>query len=525
MVAAEARGRTRPGTAGWLLPAESLAVALLAVLLYLGLGSELPIDDTLHFGPGIEAGVPEWDAAHLLMQPSVVLWHRHLGFGGTARDSQERYNAVCAGISLAILDLLLAALGVETGRRLVLVALAAVSFNLLTLAASGHIKLGALPFLTLALHQSVLWEREGGERRLALAAAALGVAAAFLISSILVAPLLALAVLIVSRRDGWRAALGRSAGVGAVCGAVAFGILGAGYALVTPGPASPRGFLFFLLAKGAARPSFDGVVQSLLRGGFGVVQNFVYVGDFGAMLRSALAGGSASVARHLGAFAAGGTIFLLAAGLLAWAWLRRSLLMPWAFLLGTLVFAIPWNLNEADFYFPITFPTVAMLATAPPSRLRRPLTLALAALAAGTTLLGSALPRKHYPLKRHEAELQRRLTRRDVAVHWFEWSGGPSLIFMRLPGVTRTHLDRLYARSSDPRQVLPAAERVWDRSLENGGRVYLFGILDDRDWNAPWPALRRKGVTREALERQLRDRYSVVALGEVAGIPCWELRP
>lgn len=520
MVATEASdtpGNVRIGIAGWPLPAEALLVALLAAFLYLGLGAELPIDDTVRFTPHIAAGVYEWDAAHLLMQPSVVLWHRYLG--GTALESQERYNAVCAGLSLGILDLLLAALSVETGRRLALLALGALSCNLLVLATSGHIKLGALPFLTLALHQSVLWEKEGGDRRLAIAAAALGIAAAYLISSILVAPFLVLAVL-VKRRDVWRAI-----GAGALCGAVAFGILGIGYVLVTIGPWSPRGFFTFLLAKGAERPSSDGAVQSLLRGGFGVVQNFVYVGDFGAMLRSALGGGAASVARHLGAFAAEGAVFLLAAGLLAWVWLRKSLLTPWAFILGTLAFAIPWNLNEADFYFPLTFPTVALLAVVPPSRLRRPLTLLLLGLVASTTLLGEALPRKLYPLKRYEAELRRRLTPRDVAVHWIEWSGGPSLIFMDLPGVTRTHLDRLYARSSDPRQVLPAAARAWDRRLAEGGRVYLFGILDDRDWNAPWPLLRRKGVTREALERQLRERYTVVSLGEVAGIPCWELQP
>lgn len=530
MVAAEAEApdRIRPGIAGWPRLAEALIVALLAALLYLGLDAELPIDDTVRFTPHIAAGVYEWDAAHLLMQPSVVLWHRYLGLGGTALHSQESYNAVCAALSLGILDLLLAALGVETGRRLALLALGALSCNLLILATSGHIKLGALPFLTLALHQSVLWEKEGGDRRLArlaIAAVALGIAAAYLISSLLAAPFLALAVLVASRRDGWRTALGRAMGTGALCGAVAFGILGTGYLLVSPGPWSLRGFLAFLLAKGEERAPFDGVVQTLLRGGFGVVQNFVYVGDFGAMLRSALGGGAASVSRHPGTFAAGGVTFLLAAGLLAWVGLRGRLLMPWAFLLGTLAFAIPWNLNEADFYFPLTFPAVALLAAVPPSRLRRPLTLLLLALVAGTTLLGEALPRKLYPLKRYEAELQRRLTPRDVVVHWFEWSGGPSLIFMNLPGVTRTHLDRLYKRSSDPRQVLPAAERAWDRSLAGGGRVYLFGVLDDRDWNAPWPLLRRQGVTREALERQLRERYTVVDLGPVAGIPCWELRP
>jgi hypothetical protein len=537
-----ASGRAVPRVAGGRIWWEVLAVCLLSSLLYTGLHAELPIDDTLHFGPHIAAGVFEWDASHLLMQPAAVLWHRVLGFGGPARASQERFNTFCAALSLGILYLLLLRLGVKPVRRVVLTALGALSFNLLTLATSGHIKLAVLPFLTFSLYHAVLWERdvraggEGGWRRLTVSAVALGVAAGFLISSLLVAPFLALVVAVASFRAGGdaRRALGRGLNVGLVCGAVAFAILAGGYVLAVPGPPSPEGFFGFLLAKAAVRPPFDGLVQSLAKATFGVVQSFVFVENLGAMLRTALGGDAASLQGHLRTLAAEGAVFLAALALLSWVYLeallglfreRGPVAVPWAFLLGALTFAIPWNLNEADFYFQIIFPTVVMMAAAAPSGRRRALHLALLALVAVTVLLGSAVPRKRYPLSRYNAELRAHLTDLDLVVHWFNWSGGPSLIFMDLPGVERLHLDRLYELSSDPDRVFPQAAAVFDRRLAAGGRVYLFGVLDGRTWHAPWPMLRPKGITRARLEGLFRERYAVLDHGEVAEIHCWELRP
>ncbi|RPH54414.1 hypothetical protein EHM82_06890, partial [bacterium] len=71
-----APGRAVPQAARWRLWGEVLAICLLSSLLYAGLRAELPIDDTVRFSPHIAAGVFEWDASHLLMQPAVVLWHR-----------------------------------------------------------------------------------------------------------------------------------------------------------------------------------------------------------------------------------------------------------------------------------------------------------------------------------------------------------------------------------------------------------------------------------------------------------------
>lgn len=537
-----APGRTGAKSAGWPAWVQALAAAALAALLYTGLCSELPVDDTIHFGPHIEAGVFEWDSAHILMQPAVVLWHRYLGFGGPARASQERFNTFCAALSLGIFYLLLFRLGVAPVRRAVLTALAAVSYNLLSLASSGHIKLGVLPFLTAALYHAVLWERDeraggtGGFRRLAAAAVFLGIASGFLINSLLAAPFLALAVFGVSLAAGagGRRALGRAFGVGGVCGAAAFAVLAAGYALAGAGPWSAGGFFGFLLAKAALRPPFSGVFESLARGVFGVVQNFVWVGSFGPMLRSLMAGDSSFLPAYLGTLVAGGALFLGAAALLAWIYggallrlARRSCVtaVPLAFLLATLAFAIPWNLNEADFYFPLTLPTIALIATAPKSAGRAAVSILLLVLAAGTSIGGWALPKKSYPLSRYNAELRTRFTSRDLVVHWFVYTGGPSVIFLDLPEVPRLALDRAWELRPGQDRFFPGIAGAIDRRLAQGGRVYLFGILDDRSWDAPWPNLRRQGLTPSRLESFFRERYVVADRGEIAEIPCWELLP
>lgn len=517
-------------------------MGFLAVLLYAGLASELPIDDARRYRAGVEAGVFEWDAAHLLMQPAAVLWHRWAGFGAPALVSQQRFNAVSAGIALGIFHLLLERLGLAAARRLALTALAAMSFNVLCLATSGHIKLAAFPFLALALYHGALWERErwagrpGGDGRLTAASAALGLAAAFLLNSAVVAPFLGLAAFAVILRTGGgarRAAAGMLR-VGAVSGATALLIVGGAYPLVTPPPHDLGGFAGFLLAKAAAAGEAESAVESVARGGFGVVQNFVYLGDFGAVAREWLAGRLPDSGWSRGALLAQAAAFLAAAALLGAALLGAAARLargpaggartvPWAFLLGAVAFAIPWNLNEADFYFQITLPVVLLLASAPAPRPRR-LELAFLALVAATVLGGWSLPRRDYPLQRYQAELQAGLAERDLAVYWFDYGGGPSLIFFDLPGLERLHPDRLH-RENGGERFFPELARRLDERLAAGDRVLLFGLLDGRWWNAPWPRLRSEGLSPARFEGFFRQRYEVLERGPVAEIPCWELRP
>lgn len=536
-----ATGRVRPRP-GWRSGWQVLAVCAFAAILYTSLYSELPIDDALRFTPDIAAGNFEWDASHLLMQPVVVLWHRYLSLGGPAILSQERFNTFCAALSLGILYLLLLRLGVGAARRALLTAVAAFGYNLLNLATSGHIKLAALPFLTLSLFHATLWEEgeqaggSGHVGRLIAAAVELGIAAGFLINSVLVAPFLALAILGISSRAGRgpRRALGLATTFGVLCGGTALAILGTGYALVTPGPHGIRGLLGFLLAKSSGRGPFTGITESLARGVFGGVQSFVFIGNFGAMVRTWMSGDSSFLAAYRGLFLTEGAIFLAALALFAWIYLEALLRLargrgvaaaPLAFVLGAFAFAVPWNLNEADFYFQITIPVVVLMATAPPAAWRLALQALLLALVAGTVLSGWALPKKRYPLSRYEAELRSRLTPRDLAVYWFDYSGGPSLVFLNLPGVPRLHPDRLYEQDPDPGRLFQRLAGATDGHLAAGGRVYLFGILDDRTWHAPWPLLRQKGLTPHRLKDFFQDRYTVVYRGEVAEIRCWELLP
>jgi hypothetical protein len=96
---------------------------------------------------------------------------------------------------------------------------------------------------------------------------------------------------------------------------------------------------------------------------------------------------------------------------------------------------------------------------------------------------------------------------------------------MDLPGVARFYPDKLFYRAADPETVFPRIATIVDRRLAAGGHVYLFNLLDHQFWNAPWPRLRRRGLTPDRWERFFRERYTVLDRGEVAEIPCWELRP
>jgi hypothetical protein len=95
---------------------------------------------------------------------------------------------------------------------------------------------------------------------------------------------------------------------------------------------------------------------------------------------------------------------------------------------------------------------------------------------------------------------------------------------MDLPGVARLYPDKPFYTTRHPEAVLPAIAQTLDRRLAAGGRVYLFDILGTRTWNAPWPRLRRHGITPERLQGFFRERYTVLDRGRVAEIPCWELR-
>ena len=534
--------RTR---ARWL---GALAVALAFFAAYVGLTSELPIDDTARFTPSVAALRCEWDPAHLFMQPATVLWQRWLSFGSDALVSQHLINATSAGIALGILWMLLGELGAARVRRVALILLAGFSFDVLVLATSGHMKLTVMPFLCLGLRAAALWERDlavGGQpsrRRLIECGAWLGVATTFLVSSVLLVPCAALAVLWarVRMKQGLRRGVREGFVLGLTAAATIVALFLATYLVVGTNQRSLAGFLEFARgsqASGRGGPT-SGVLESLSRLAYGVGLAFVYLGDLGSILRAKMSGALPSLAGYsreivwpliAWTLIGSGLVALFVTTLLRLT--RRGArgsifgLCALAQIAGTLAFAFVWNLTEAEFYFPIVAPLTLLAVMLPRKRALDAVIIAASVLVVGTNLGSWALPRREYPLVRYGAELAKQLGPHDLLVGFQDYPGGPCLEFLlpALPGASAVEVDELTLHAPDAEAALSSLDQRIRAALQSGGRVLVLRIFDEHDWNAPWPVLRMKGIDKARLRTFVEQRWQITEHTPIAEIPTWEL--
>lgn len=520
-------------------PVELALVAALSLLLYVSLYAELPLDDTLGYSAEIEAGRYEWDAAHLLMQPATVVWHRLMPGRQPALVSQRQVNTLSAMAGLVVFHCLLAQLGAALPLRAFATASVATSFNVLALASSGHMKLLAFPWLTLALALAATWlSPDGTPRPGRLIASALCLAAAtlFLASSAVTAPLAALAVWCTAPGDRgrWRPAL---AYLG-IAGGLAVGGFAVGYLAVTPAPHGARGLFDFVLAKGHGRynPLLTELPVRLARAAYALPLNLLYTGEFGTVCRARLTGLIGSFAGYERDLLQGaapvalGLIIVVLASVSSVAALRRRQApgtVAFAFLLGAVLFGAYWNLSEAEFYFPATAPLVLLVALSPcPKRAQAWLnTLLVAALICNVALW--AWPRRQYPFHDYGREFQAEIQGPNLAVCFLAYSGKPSLglYSFQLPAENLWPLDSRLRELGRKEDLLTLTRQRVDAALAQGGRVWIIGVLDQRDWNAPWPILRRFQLTKAELTTFFHGHWRVARTADRAELPCWELTP
>jgi hypothetical protein len=523
--------------------AEALGVGVLAASLYVGCYSELPIDDTSRFTASIAAGRFEWDPAHLFMQPAAVLWHRWLGFG-SALDSQHHINTFCAALSIGLFHLLLWRLRVATGVRLAMSAIAATAYNVLNLASSGHIKLTVFPFLTAALFAAQLWEVRAsagsagrGARLLLVSGVALGVGTALLINTAVVVPFQCAAI----AWTGWRRQrAGRErlrdlltfGGSAAAAAGVLFLV---GFAASSAGPWTFESFRRFLLGTPSigAATSFPGVMETGTRLAFSSAMNFTYGGDVGAILRSWSSGDIPSLAGYGSLLLVPGLLLALTAavvaGLHAAALVRLvrgglGPVTPLVFSCGALLFAAAWNLNESEFYFQITLPTVLLLAWVASASTAQAVAALWLVVGLTANVALFALPKRSYPFWGYVDQLRRALAPRDLVVGFEAYPGRQFIgFFLHHVEVDYLLIDRTLRQTGDPQATLAQIEQRVNGALRGGNRVYVFGVLDERDWNAPWSRLKAMGLRKPELLRFFRERFRVQRREPMAEIPCWEL--
>lgn len=561
MASLSTENQRRPARLAWLfsppadrsLPAArrrdwlELAAAFAIIWVFFRLlYSEVPTDDVALYAAKLEADKFDWKVFHIFLQPAALIWHRLFGDGADVVSSMAQINTLCAAIGLAVFYFLLCRLGYGLWLRIVVAGIAVVSFNILALAPTAHIKMLALPFLAVALYHAVLWEHEavGGGKvvnwyRLTMSAAALGMSTAFLVTGITVLPFIGLGILLISHRagQGWHRGLAPMVVFGAICCGIGAAAMFVGYVADVAQPGGLFDFIGYVLGQvahkhGNAFARDFGLVDRLARGAYALVYNYVFTPDLGPVMRARLWGQISSLTPYAWELARDIVPFVLTIIVLGVTYLAAGLRMlsggfpvvvPLAFLIGHVGFAITTNVNDPEIWFQVTFPTLLLFTQLPG-------TTAVAAaatvwlLVVGTVNLSLyAVPRALYPLSAHEADMQARFGGDDLIVHFTTYAGRPDISFFALPGIPRLKLDRALIESRFDPSVLPDAKAQIDRTLEAGGRVIAFRIFDERDWDAPWLKFAGRGMPKRKLIGFFREHYAVTPIGPLAGLDAWEL--
>lgn len=523
---------------------ECIFIALLAGVFYVSLYSELPIDDTNRFTDDIAAGRYQWDPTHLFMQPATVLWHQYLNFGTTALISQHHINTFCALVSLVVFYLLLLRLDVIFYKRLVLTLIAAVSFNVLNLATSGHMKLTAYPFLSLALYHAFLWEhnikqnpqqKDNAIWRLLISAVFLGIASLFLINSIVILPFLCIAILCITpyKSASFNQRLKLSILYGLICAIIVVGVIGLFYYILTKETPTLSGFISFVVGNKKGERYFFSIKESTARLGFGTLLNFVYTENLGPILRVWLNRQIPSFTRYINILwkdivIAGGMLFIL-----GWVYISGGIQLykrtigftAWAFLLGSLSFAFWWNLSEAEFFFQITLPTLVIASLIPYNKMYRGIVTIWLIIAIISNVVFWAIPKKSYPFNNYIIKLQQFLKPNDLTICFAAYPGKQCMGFF-LPYLKDRDmlvLDQLLLKLNDKNLFFSELRERVDDALSRTSHIYVFQAFDEEDWNAPWPMFLERGLTKDRLIQFFHEHYNVHYIGEVVGIKCWEL--
>jgi hypothetical protein len=519
-------------------------VFLVSFIFYFSLYSPLQIDDTWRYTDSVAASQFQWDASHLLMQPATVLWHMILGMGGDALTSQKTINSFSAAISFSIVFVLLRKLNVSLLFSITLVVIAAVSRYTLELGTSGHMKLTTAPWLAAALYHCVLWERAINNRshklsdykgHLIYAGLFMAIGTAFLINTVIVLPFLAISmwVVLAQRKEKFGDIFTAGCIFSAVFLVVIIPIMGLGYlfALVDPNISSFSDFLF------AKNEAWDKPLSSLPKAVGQTVlttaNNFVWLDKLLPVLRAWVSGDLIFDSGYFmlivkEAIYVGVTLLILSAtyalAIMASPKFQYPVLTPIAFTIGCLVFAIWWNYHEEEFYFQITVPTIVLMSCVCSTNARRWVISGWAIILITNNVFEHAIPKANYPLTSYEGKIRASFGENDLFVHFSTWPGRHDLTQLKLPKIPHWPIDEKLLNADNAKMVFELTQERIDKSLKQGGRVIVFRMLDERDWDAPWSQLPRRGVSKRVLAEFFSIRYRVIPIGELAQIKAWELK-
>lgn len=527
-------------------PLHAIAIAAAVAALYALLCSALKVDDVDRYWQELRADSFFWDLGHLWMQPLAMLLYRATGGVLGVNHTLEAINVLSVACGCAVFFATLREAGHSVAKSAAALAFVAVSFNLLTLGPTAHIKLMVFPALALALHHAMRWERAEaaglpGRRSMVASAAWSAVGVNLLVSVLPQALLLALFMLVRSAR---RVGLGRA--VRSML-PYAFTLAAAGFALLLAAYATARltdttqaqGLLDFTLGglkeKQALVTWLSSWKEMPLRFAFSLINNFAFLPSLGTLGRAWMWGwlpdvrevlpsllGQAAVAALMGSlllatFAVGARDAVRKTG--------PGLLSPWAFVLGAAAFSYYYNLNDPEHWFQFTLPVVLLAL----QLCRRWLDAGLLGVALPVlltvNLAGYGIPKARFALAERQQALQAALGPRGLYVGFAAYPGEPDSSLLSTPGIERFNIDlvQMTDTHANTAALLSRLDEKVDAALARGGRVLVFRALDDTDWRGPVMQVALAGLPRAKLREHLAARYAISGPVDAGGFSAYEL--
>jgi hypothetical protein len=524
----------------WLFRIEAIFVFLVVTAFYIALFGELPYHDVARFIDQIESDTFLWDAGHIFLQPVALLWHRHLGFGEPAETSLKLINTFASASGIAVFYFLLMRLGLPRWHRVAAAALVATSCGVITLAPSGHIKMLAFPFLNASILLLIIHEmypsRPGntGPLHLVPAAIMLALAGAFHASCLAATPFASLALLLISlrRRQGWRVAIGAALVFGGAS-VIAFALFFiVGYLAIIRGSLDVYALIESVTNKEELRPGFLSLKDSVGRLIFGTGNNFIAAPEVASVIRAWLVGFipslqtyAAAIAINIGPWVATSLLIATIYTRSVWRIVRGANgLVPLAFLCGATAWAFYYNLNDPEHWIALAVPTVTLFLIEFPMRVTRAIIFVWAIVTATVNLAVVGIPVATFPLHSGEAEIRTRYRPADLLVSFAAYPGTPYLGFFKLPEFREARLDLLFKGAGSKEAFFRDVGELFDKTLRDERKIVVFGVLDSDIWNAPWFDLTRKGLSKQALYEFLESHYVIVSMGKIGGLEAWEIR-
>lgn len=526
--------------------AHLVAVGVIVALAYAWLCSALKVDDVDRYWHELGANSFFWDLGHLWMQPLAMLLYRASGGVLGVNHTLEAINVVSVALGCAVFFATLREAGHSALKSAAAVSFAAISFNLITLGPTAHIKLMVFPPLALALHHALRWERaeaagESGLRDMMASAAWSGLGVNLLVSVLPQALLLALFMLVrAARRHGFARAVRHVLPYAVTLAVVGFALLLAAYATARQtGTTHASDLVSFTVGGLKEKQELQNWLVSWkempLRFVFSLINNFAFLPSIGTLGRAWMWGWLPDVKPVLPSLLGQAALAALVGGLLLSTFatgardaLRKAtpgLLSPWAFVLGAAAFSYYYNLNDPEHWFQFTMP-VTLLALQLRRRWLDALLLGVALpVLLVVNLAGYGIPKARFALAERQQALQTALGPNGLYVGFAAYPGEPDSSLFDTPHVERFNIDlvQMNETKSDTGALLAKLDEHVDATLARGGRVLVFRALDEEDWRGPVMQVALAGLPRAKLREHLAARYVISGPVDAGGFPAFEL--